>query len=417
MALVKLLGEKLLNKSGELIDVTSLVGEGKVVGLYFSAHWCGPCRNFTPKLSEFHNTLKLGEKKDVFEIVFVSSDRDEQAFDEYYKSMPWLALPFADRSRKNKLSSKFKVRGIPTLVFVDSVTGNSVITSGREKVMSDPEGVNFPWKPKEFAEILGSVVQNNAGADIATETLKGKHLCLYFSAHWCPPCKTFTPALVETYKKIKERGVEMEMIFVTFDRSEESFKDYYSKMPWLTIPYADEERRKEMAQVFEINGIPALVVLDENWKLITSSGRESVKRDPEGKEFPWLPKPVNELNEGTSSPINEEPCVVYFTSSEAENVDSELAMMEPIAASFIEKAKVSGDDVPIFFVGGSDEIVCSLLEFLKVKDEELPLLAVLDIPEQRWYRAPDKEITAEVITSVTQKFLDDELEFQVLSGK
>ena len=37
------------------------------------------------------------------EMVFVSSDRDQESFDDYYKDMPWHALPFADRERKVKV--------------------------------------------------------------------------------------------------------------------------------------------------------------------------------------------------------------------------------------------------------------------------------------------------------------------------
>lgn len=79
------------------------------VGLYFSAHWCGPCRGFTPKLVETYNTMKDAGKK--FEIVFASSDRDEAAFDEYFGEMPWLALPYDDAGKASKaaLSKKFKV--------------------------------------------------------------------------------------------------------------------------------------------------------------------------------------------------------------------------------------------------------------------------------------------------------------------
>merc|ERR1712007_1340 len=33
--------------------------------------------------------------------------------------MPWLALPYADRERKESLSSKFKVQGIPTVEILD----------------------------------------------------------------------------------------------------------------------------------------------------------------------------------------------------------------------------------------------------------------------------------------------------------
>lgn len=42
-------------------------------GIYFSAHWCPPCRRFTPFLSKFYNAIKIRENKK-FEILFVSQD-------------------------------------------------------------------------------------------------------------------------------------------------------------------------------------------------------------------------------------------------------------------------------------------------------------------------------------------------------
>ena len=66
----------------------------RVVGLYFIAHWCPPCREFTPKLAETYTMIKGTGKS--FEIVFVSSNRDETAFTSYHKEMPWLTLPFAN---------------------------------------------------------------------------------------------------------------------------------------------------------------------------------------------------------------------------------------------------------------------------------------------------------------------------------
>ena len=85
------------------------------MGLYFSAHWCGPCRNFTPQLVEIYNELL--KKWEAFEIVFLLGDKEEKAFENYYASMPWLALPFADQTEK-KLSRYFKVEGIPTLIIL-----------------------------------------------------------------------------------------------------------------------------------------------------------------------------------------------------------------------------------------------------------------------------------------------------------
>ena len=94
-----LLGSQLL-KGDDTVETTKRVGgEGKVLGLYFSAHWCPPCRGFTPKLAEFYNNFRASNG-DKLEIVFVSSDRSEKDFKDYFKEMPWLALSFAERERK-----------------------------------------------------------------------------------------------------------------------------------------------------------------------------------------------------------------------------------------------------------------------------------------------------------------------------
>ena len=38
----------------ELNKVSNDEIEGKFVGIYFSAAWCGPCREFTPLLQKFY---------------------------------------------------------------------------------------------------------------------------------------------------------------------------------------------------------------------------------------------------------------------------------------------------------------------------------------------------------------------------
>merc|ERR1719428_2012332 len=96
-AMASLFGPVLVTKDGEKPTAEVLAGKAGVL-VYFSAHWCPPCRGFTPKLVEFHN--KHAEAQG-FETVFVSSDRDQSAFDEYYGEMPWLALPFDKRDEKN----------------------------------------------------------------------------------------------------------------------------------------------------------------------------------------------------------------------------------------------------------------------------------------------------------------------------
>lgn len=61
------------------------------------------------------------DKVNDFEIVFVSSDMNQQLFEEYFlESQPWLALNFSDkRQNKYDLTKYFNVSGVPTLVVLD----------------------------------------------------------------------------------------------------------------------------------------------------------------------------------------------------------------------------------------------------------------------------------------------------------
>lgn len=86
----ELVGECIIDKKRKLIDVKTHC-EGKTVGFYFSANWCPPCRGFTPELITFYNTYS--ESKN-FEIIFVSADRTQISFNDYFETMPWLALEY-----------------------------------------------------------------------------------------------------------------------------------------------------------------------------------------------------------------------------------------------------------------------------------------------------------------------------------
>merc|ERR1712110_541325 len=118
--------------------------------------------------------------------------------------MPWLTVPFSRRDVKEALSKQFKVQGIPTLVILDR-EGNVITTDGRSKVLSDPKGDAFPWVPKSFSEAIGNSFRKG-DAVVGKEAIAGKTLGIYFSAHWCPPCRGFTPTLAKHYKAYKEKG-------------------------------------------------------------------------------------------------------------------------------------------------------------------------------------------------------------------
>ncbi|GMP44613.1 hypothetical protein CsSME_00013472 [Camellia sinensis var. sinensis] len=104
----------LLSPTGTQVKVSDL--EGKVIGLYFSANWYLPCQNFTQVLVNAYEQLKICESK--FEVVFVSSDEDLEAFNNYRAGMPWLAIPFSDLESKKALNRRFDIEGIPCLIIL-----------------------------------------------------------------------------------------------------------------------------------------------------------------------------------------------------------------------------------------------------------------------------------------------------------
>merc|ERR1739836_53803 len=72
----------------------------------------------------------------------------------------------------------------------------------------------------------------------ATEGIAGKNIvCLYFSAHWCPPCRAFTPVLKDFYEEVESEGVEI--IFVSSDRSPVDMVSYMKEShgDWLAVEH------------------------------------------------------------------------------------------------------------------------------------------------------------------------------------
>jgi nucleoredoxin len=98
-------------------------------------------------------------------------------------------------------------------------------------VSEDPTGEELPWKPKTLREVLNDAKIIGDGQELKGESLFGKVFAFYFSAHWCPPCRGFTPQLAQWYAKdLKSKGLEV--VFVSSDKDEDQFKDYFKEMPF-----------------------------------------------------------------------------------------------------------------------------------------------------------------------------------------
>lgn len=406
--LAEILGAKLLGKEGE-VDAATALASKKCVAIYFSAHWCPPCRGFTPQFAEWYSK---DLKAKGMEVIFVSSDRDEDAFKEYYGEQPWLSLPYSDRAKKDELSKKYKVQGIPSVVILGP-DGELINKDGRAALSGDPTGEDMPWKPKTFAEvfaeakIVGAGGIEKKGSDLLGSTVLG----LYFSAHWCPPCRSFTPQLAEWYTTdLKKKGLEI--VFISSDRDEAAFQEYAGEQPWLALDFGDRKRKEQLSNIFKVQGIPSLTIIDKDGSVITSEGRAALSGDPTGENFPWHPPPVANLKSGPGK-INEVTTVVAFCeTSDAATQKSIQASMEPLAMKLQQKAKANGEEDPevafmIATEGGG--ILIQLRKMLELPAEEVPpsrppKLMIVDIPDEGgYYEGPEGDVTEAVI----QQFVDD----------
>ena len=132
----------LVDADGKKVPLDVL--EDKIVGIYFSASWCGPCRVFTPRLIDYRKRNSSN-----FEVVFVSSDRSEADQHRYMKAMgmDWPALKWGSSSAQ-ALQSKYAVNAIPRLLLF-SGRGELLSTEGRQLV-----GQNVDAEKLQFAKIV-----------------------------------------------------------------------------------------------------------------------------------------------------------------------------------------------------------------------------------------------------------------------
>jgi nucleoredoxin len=108
--------DRLVDASNRPVNSEGLLGADYYL-LYFSAHWCPPCRAFTPQLVKFYNENGGGK---LFHVFLVSSDQDSNAMLAYMKemNMPWQAVKF-NSDTALQLKETYSGPGIPCLVMID----------------------------------------------------------------------------------------------------------------------------------------------------------------------------------------------------------------------------------------------------------------------------------------------------------
>jgi len=147
-----------------------------------------------------------------------------------------------------------------------TITVSLALSSWESTAKPNGEKVSKVSLPDELLDATGKAVSG--------ETLSGKYVGLYFSASWCPPCRTFTPKLVEFHKANRDK---FEVLLVSADNSEKAQANYMKKymMPWLAVKHQSIAANL-LVKKMGVSGIPYLVVLAPDGSVVTKDGRGDV---------------------------------------------------------------------------------------------------------------------------------------------
>ena len=115
------------------------------------------------------------------------------------------------------------------------------------------------------------------GTEVSLAALKGKVVVLDFWATWCGPCVAEMPKMKDLYSRFKGQGFEF--IGISLDTSEEEgglkkLKAYVAKneIAW-PQHYDGKGWETPLIGHFEIQGIPTVVLVDAEGKVVTLKAR------------------------------------------------------------------------------------------------------------------------------------------------
>ena len=115
-------------------------------------------------------------------------------------------------------------------------------------------------------------------------------IVLYFSAKFCPPCRAFTPKLNAFHDNIfkADEKAPISFVFVSSDPTESEFQKYFSKMHWsYALAYDDVLTKRCLSDLLGVTGIPTLVVIDRQGRVVERNAKSDVTRDPAGALAAW----------------------------------------------------------------------------------------------------------------------------------
>lgn len=132
----------------------------KYLLIFAGGHWCEPCRTFSKNLSEAY--IRLKQRRNDFELLYLSSDLDEDSFLAFYSTLPFGAIPYEHRDAKMAIANKYSISHIPTVIVLGPVVSGDdrPVINGDARAIFEGEALcsgrylsEFPYVPKRYEDL------------------------------------------------------------------------------------------------------------------------------------------------------------------------------------------------------------------------------------------------------------------------
>uniref|UniRef100_A0A0N4Z222 Thioredoxin-like_fold domain-containing protein n=1 Tax=Parastrongyloides trichosuri TaxID=131310 RepID=A0A0N4Z222_PARTI len=410
--------------------------------------------NTSSKLKQFFTIKKKklkkqeDEKSYLLENVIILFDLDNNCNDNYANILNSINIPHDQKDLWYKLDINSPIflgkflrtlhyNRIPQLCLIETDSKKVMTYEAKRWLMEDPCGANYPWFDEPLSTLFKGKLykknSENSKIEVDFSTLSGVVKALVFGANWAPPCRAMIKQLIPIYKQLKTSKINIEFIFCSTDLSEESYDLFYNQMPWYAFPY-DKVKLGNLSKTIGVTDIPAVILINENDKIITKHGRSCLLYDQFGKNFPWDEQPIYELNEGSAPRLSDGLSLVLFTEGSPEDVRFSIDVLKSISEECFPNEKdisnngdknslgvtkstslISMDSIlsiqenmQVFYTG-EDPICDHIMENLGLGDAELPLIAIIDILSGTLALCDNPDVSEEIISEFVSDYKSDKI--------